>query len=49
MRGRGLDVFEVKALLADALAEPAAKQWTGEHLLNERAGPRPSPDRPVVA
>ncbi|MEU4690693.1 arginine deiminase [Actinoplanes sp. NPDC023714] len=36
MRGRGVEVFEVENLLTEALADPAAKQWVGEHVLNER-------------
>ncbi|BBH70754.1 arginine deiminase [Actinoplanes sp. OR16] len=36
MRGRGVEVFEVENLLTEALADPAAKQWAAEHILNER-------------
>ncbi|GAA0434436.1 arginine deiminase [Actinoplanes capillaceus] len=36
MRGRGVEVFEVETLLTEALADPAAKLWVSEHVLNER-------------
>ncbi|SNY29778.1 arginine deiminase [Paractinoplanes atraurantiacus] len=36
MRDRGVEVFEAETLLAEALAEPAAKDWVSGHILNER-------------
>jgi arginine deiminase len=36
MRERGVEVFEAETLFAEALADPAAKEWVGEHVLNER-------------
>jgi arginine deiminase len=35
MRERGIEVFEVEQLLADALAKPEVKDWVCEHVLNE--------------
>jgi arginine deiminase len=35
MRERGVEVFEVEHLLADALAKSEAKDWVCEHILNE--------------
>jgi len=36
MRDRGVEVFEVEALLADVLALPAGREWITSHALNER-------------
>ncbi|WP_426573096.1 arginine deiminase [Aquihabitans sp. McL0605] len=36
MRERGVEVFEVETLLAEALADPAARAWVSDHVLNER-------------
>jgi arginine deiminase len=36
MRDRGVEVFEIEDLVADALATPEAKAWICEHMLNER-------------
>jgi len=36
MRERGVEVFEVERLLAEALAEPGVRDWACEHILNER-------------
>ncbi|WP_433295613.1 arginine deiminase [Actinoplanes sp. CA-030573] len=36
MRERGVEVFEAERLLTEALAEPAAKDWVCDHVLNER-------------
>ncbi len=36
MRERDIEVFEAETLLAEALAEPEAKDWVVAHILNER-------------
>ena len=36
MRERGVEVFEVERLFAEALVEPGAKEWICAHVLNER-------------
>jgi arginine deiminase len=36
MRDRGVEVFEVETLLAEALAKPEAKEWVCSHILSER-------------
>jgi len=36
MRDRGVEVFEAKHLLAEALADQAAREWVCRHILNER-------------
>jgi arginine deiminase len=36
MRDRGVEVFEVERLLAEALADAGAKEWVCGHILNER-------------
>ncbi|SFL01938.1 arginine deiminase [Geodermatophilus ruber] len=36
MRERGVEVYEAERLLAEALAEPDAKDWVCRHILNER-------------
>src|SRR6516162_10858913 len=36
MRDRGVEVFEVETLLAEALVKPEVKDWVCEHILNER-------------
>ena len=36
MRERGVEVFYAEELFAEALKEPAAKEWVCEHVLNER-------------
>ncbi len=36
MRERGVEVFEVEALLADVLGIPAGREWITAHALNER-------------
>ena len=36
MRDRGVEVFEVETLLAEALAKPEAKDWVCSHILSER-------------
>ena len=36
MRDRGVEVFEAKELLAQALASPEAREWVSGHILNER-------------
>ena len=36
MRDRGIEVFEVETLLAEALAKPEAKDWVCSHILSER-------------
>lgn len=35
MRERGVDVLEAEALFAEALGQPGAKEWVGEHILSE--------------
>ena len=41
MRERGVEVFEVEGLLADAINVPEAREWILEHALNERmVGPQ---------
>ena len=35
MRDRGVEVFLAEELLAEALADPRAREWVGDHLLNE--------------
>jgi arginine deiminase len=36
MRDRGIEVFEIQQLLAEALAKPEAKDWVCSHILSER-------------
>jgi len=36
MRDRGVEVFEAEELLAQALANPDARNWVCDHILNER-------------
>jgi arginine deiminase len=36
MRERGIEVFEIERLLAEALAEPGVRDWACAHILNER-------------
>jgi len=36
MRDRGVEVFEIETLLAEALAKPEAKEWVCDHILSER-------------
>ena len=36
MRDRGVEVFEAERLFAEALVEPGAKGWVGDHILSER-------------
>ena len=36
MRDRGVEVFEVEPLLAEALAKPEARDWVCSHILSER-------------
>ena len=36
MRERGVEVYEAERLLAEALAEPDAKEWVSRHILSER-------------
>ena len=36
MRERGVEVFEIERLLAEALAEPGVRDWACEHILSER-------------
>jgi arginine deiminase len=36
MRERGVEVFEAEELLAQALANPEARDWVSGHILNER-------------
>ncbi len=36
MRDRGVEVFEIETLLAEALARPEAKDWVCSHILSER-------------
>src|SRR5437660_3616697 len=36
MRERGVEVFEVERLLAEALSEPGVRDWACEHILSER-------------
>jgi len=36
MRDRGVEVFEVEQLLAEALVKPEAKDWVSDHILSER-------------
>jgi arginine deiminase len=36
MRKRGVEVFEAEELLAQALANPEARDWVSGHILNER-------------
>jgi arginine deiminase len=36
MRDRGVEVFEIETLLAEALAKPEAKEWVCRHILSER-------------
>jgi arginine deiminase len=36
MRDRGIEVFEIEALLAEALAKPEARDWVCSHILSER-------------
>src|SRR3954466_10223028 len=35
MRARGVEVFPAETLLTETLAKPDARQWIGEHVLNE--------------
>jgi len=35
MRDRGVEVFLAEQLLAEALAQPGARDWVAEHILNE--------------
>src|SRR6516165_3489080 len=35
MRERGVEVFEIEHLLAEALESPDARAWVCEHVLNE--------------
>ena len=54
MRERGVEVFEAERLLAEALAEPGAREWVCEHILERargrhrrrRTGPRVGRARP---
>jgi len=36
MRERGVEVFEIERLLAEALSEPGVRDWACEHILSER-------------
>jgi len=36
MRERGVEVFEIEELLAQALAKAEARDWVSDHILNER-------------
>src|SRR6478736_8558675 len=36
MRDRGVEVLEIETLLAEALAQPDARDWVGEHVFSER-------------
>jgi arginine deiminase len=36
MRDRGIEVFEIETLLAEALVKPEAKEWVCSHILSER-------------
>src|SRR5215831_12560398 len=36
MRDRGIEVFEIETLLAEALAKPEAKDWVSTHILSEQ-------------
>src|ERR1700747_1753623 len=36
MRERGVEVFHAEELLAEALADPKAREWVCDHVLNER-------------
>jgi arginine deiminase len=36
MRERGVEVFEIERLLAEALAEPGVRDWACSHILSER-------------
>jgi len=36
MRDRGVEVFEIEQLLAEALANPQAREWVCGHILSER-------------
>jgi arginine deiminase len=36
MRERGVEVYEVERLFAEALGEPGAKEWVCSHILSER-------------
>ena len=36
MRDRGVEVFEIETLLAEALARPEARDWVCGHILSER-------------
>ena len=36
MRERGVEVYEVEDLLAEALVKPDVKDWVADHILNER-------------
>jgi arginine deiminase len=36
MRDRGVEVFEIETLLAEALAKPEAREWVCSHILSER-------------
>jgi arginine deiminase len=36
MRERGVEVFHAEELLSEALANPAARSWVADHILNER-------------
>ena len=36
LRERGVEVFDTEQLLAEALAEPNARDWVWEHVLDER-------------
>jgi arginine deiminase len=36
MRDRGVEVYHAEQLLAEALDAPGAREWVGDHILNER-------------
>ena len=36
MRERGVEVYEVERLLAEALSEPGVREWACDHILSER-------------
>ena len=36
MRERGVEVYEIERLLAEALSEPGVRDWACEHILSER-------------
>ena len=47
MRERGVEVFEIERLLAEALSEPGVRDWACAHILSEREVGIGAADRPA--